>query len=510
MKRKFKISALILAIIILLPALFSCAKETDNALSGTDSTANGENQAQTEKISEPAADKTAEIRQANLALYDYPEVNYGEYEFKIMIRGQNDEWDSQDIVAEEDSGDVVESAVYKRNLEVEEKLNIKIKHVWVSVGDQFGRLKRTVAAGDNAYDAVMLNLEDASKATKENYLANLADASGVDLSKPWWDQSVMKETSVMNKIYFATGDISIMDNDGTWTMMFNKDIHKKFGLPDLYDIVKKGEWTIDKFTEFGKGVTVDLDGNGIIDHLDQVAFATTVDSMQGLFYSTGLRIVKKDESDLPYYSLTGDIVMTNLEKIYQVFRGPDNFTMLGADYAKINPSTHLIVQAAFEENRALFYAEVMQCVKRLRQMDTEFGIIPLPKANIEQKDYHTYIHSWASATIAIPKGGENDDRTSAVIEALAYGGYKFITPAYYDVQLKTKMARDNESSEMLDIILAGRLADLGYVDKYGGLMGSFQNMITGKKNTFASTIEKAEQKIQNDINKAIAKYDELP
>jgi hypothetical protein len=508
MQRKIRIWALVLAVVILLPLMFSCgekAKIPDNP----DAKPDKENQVSDSETGEQPDDTKQDKRQANLALYTYPDVDYGGYEFKILIRGQQDEWDSQDIFAEEDSADVVESAVYRRNLEAEEKLGIKIKSIWVQVGDQFNRLRKSVTAGDNSFDAVMLNLEDASKATKENYLANLADTSGVDLSKPWWDQSVMRETSVMNKIYFATGDISIMDNDGTWTMMFNKEIHKNLGLPDLYKIVKKGEWTIDKFTEFGKGVTMDLDGNGVIDHLDQVAFATTVDSMQGLFYSTGLRIVKKDDKDLPYYSLMGDAVMTNLEKIYNVFRA-DDFTMVAADYSKINSSTHLIVQAAFEENRALFYAEVMQCVKRLRQMDTEFGIIPLPKANVEQKDYHTYVHSWASATIAIPRGGENDDRTSTVIEALAYGGYKLITPAYYDVALKSKYARDNESSEMLDIILAGRLADLGYVDKYGGLMSGFQSLITGKKNTFASTIEKAESKIQKDIEKAIEKYDALP
>ena len=509
MKKEFKILTLILIVLIVLPAIFSCAKEKENIPSNN---SNDENQAVTAAGEEQSndTDKTSDARKANLALYDYPEVNYNEHEFKILIRGQVDEWDSQDIFAEEDSADVVESAVYKRNLEIEEKFNIKIKGLWVTVGDQMAKLKKAVTAGDSSYDAVMLNLEDASKATKEGYLVNLNETSGVDLSKPWWDQSVMKETSVMNKIYFATGDISIMDNDGTWTMMFNKKIIKDLELPDMYDIVKKGEWTIDKFMELGKGVTTDLDGNQIIDHLDQVAFATTPDSVQGLFYSTGQRIVKKDENDLPYFALTGDALMRNLERIYEVFRGPSDFTMLSADYAKVNPLTHLVVQAAFEENRALFYAEVMQCVKRLRQMETEFGIIPLPKADKDQKQYNTFVHSWASATIAIPRGGENDDRTSTIIEGLAYGGYKYITPAYYDVALKSKYARDDESSEMLDLILAGRLADLGYVDKCGNLISSLQGLITGKKNTFASTIEKAEDKIKKDIDKSIAKYDDLP
>ncbi|MCL1858997.1 MAG: extracellular solute-binding protein [Oscillospiraceae bacterium] len=510
LNKKTKICALILVAVIFLPAIFSCAKDKEDVPSDINVT--GENNQAAAVDNGEEESKPADPRQINLDLYDYPDVNYDQHEFKILIRGQQDEWDSQDIVAEEDSADVVESAVYKRNLEIEEKLNIKITGVWVLIGEQISKLKKAVTAGDNSYDAVMLNLEDASNATKQGLLINLADTSGVNLSNPWWDQSIMQETSVMNKTYFATGDISIMDNDGTWTMMFNKKILKDLELPDIYDIVKKGEWTVDKFMELGKGATFDLDGDGVITYLDQVAFATTADSVQGLFYSQGLRIVKKDENDLPYYALTGDAVMTSLEKLYEVFRGNGDFTMLSGDYPNTphGGSTHLVVQDAFEQNRALFYGEVMQCVKRLRQMETEFGIIPFPKANAEQKQYNTYVHSWASATAAIPRGGDNDDRTSAIIEALAYGGYKYITPAYYDVALKSKYARDDESSEMLDIILDGRLADLGYVDKYGGLMGNFQSNITGKKNIFASTIEKAEAKIQKDIDKAIEKYDELP
>ena len=497
---KTKILAAILLGIIFLT---SCANG-DGDVQSTQADGDG---SQADSV-DTSVEEVVDIRQENLKLYSYPDVNYNDYEFKVMIRGQQDEWDSQDIVAVEETGEVVNDAVYRRNAEVEDRLGIKITGLWISVGDQVTRLKRAVTAGDNTYDAVMLNFQDSSNATKQGLLADLRETSEIDLTKPWWDQNIIRETSVMNKTYFATGDISIMTNDGTWTMMFNKQILKDMNLPDIYEIVKKGEWTVDKFLELGKGVPADLNGDGTMDHTDRVAFATTLDSVQSLFYSTGNRIVIKDALDLPTYSLSGDMLMTNLEKIYEIMRGGD-FTMLSGDYAKVNPATHLIVQAAFEENRSLFYAEVMQCVMRLRQMDTEFGIIPMPKANAAQEKYSTNIHGWASAAISIPQGGVDNERTSVIIEALAYGGYKYITPAYYDVALKSKYARDEESSEMLDIILAGRSADLGYIDGYGGVMDGIRNDINGRRNTFASTIEKAESKIYKDIDKAIEKYEGL-
>jgi hypothetical protein len=499
---------------IVLPLILLCAFIFIAACGGgggsAQTTTNGTDQKAED--SNGAVDGEAEEfdqRRENLKLYSYPGVNYNNYTFKILIRGQVDEWDSQDIYAEEENGDPVNDAVFRRNVEVEEALGIKLEGLWVLVDSQLGSLRKAVSAGDATYDAVMLNFQDSSSATKQGLLVNLKGTEGVDLSKPWWDQNLIKETSVMHKTYFATGGVSIMTNDGTWTMMFNKQMLQDLSLPSLYELVKSGEWTIDKMIEMGKGVTLDLNGDGIIDHTDRVAFATTLDSAQGLFYSTGNRIVTKDGDDLPVFALFGDKLMSSLDKIYQIMRGDDNFTMLSADYAKVNSATNLVVQAAFEENRSLFYAEVMQCVIRLRQMDTEFGIIPLPKADAAQENYTTNIHAWASAAIAIPQGGVDEERSSTVVEALAYGGYKYITPAYYDLTLKTKHARDEESSAMLDIIFAGRSADLGYIDAYGGTIGSIQNNISGKKNTFASTIEKLESKISKDIEKAITSYEAL-
>ena len=511
MKIRSKILAFILAAIITIPAVlsFSCSQNNNSKTSNnTDNTTASDS---TDSAQPAAETTTADPRQANLDLYAYPTEDYNNYEFKVLIRGQADEWDSQDISAEEDSADPVQSAVYKRNLEIEEKFNIKITGLWVLQANQLSSLKKAVMAGDNAYDATMIDLADASNATKQGLLENLADTSGIDLTKPWWDQSIMKETSVMNKIYFATGDISIAEKEGTWSMMFNKQIAKDYGLPDIYGLVKSGQWTIDKFAELGKGVTKDLNGDGVIGYQDQVAFATTIDSVQGLFYSTGLRIVTKDSNDLPVFALQGDAVMTNLNKIYDIFRGPDNLTMLAADYPNTSyGATNYVAQGAFEENRALFYGEVMQCVKRIRQMDTEFGIIPLPKADVNQQVYSTYVHTWPSSTIEIPRGNPDLDKTSTIIEALAYGAYKYMTPAFYDVALKTKYARDDESSEMLDIIFAGRSADLGYVDSYGGFISSLQSNIQSKKNDFTSLIDKLSAKIQTDIDKAIEKYQALP
>ena len=50
------------------------------------------------------------------------------------------------------------------------------------------------------------------------------------------------------------------------------------------------------------------------------------------------------------------------------------------------------------------------------------------------------------------------------MEALAAGAYDGITPELYDVITKTKVARDEESAEMVDLIIEHRVFDPYYIN----------------------------------------------
>ena len=497
MKKRVIFAVLAAVALCLAFLLFSCGeKETEKT-----GQIPGENETKQEQTED-----TQNEREFLVASYELPEENFGEYEFKIMVRQGDPYWGSTEIIADEENGDTVNDAVYRRNREIEGKYNITIKGIPTPQGNLVGNLKKAVAAGDNNYDALLLPFNGASEATRNGYLYNLKEAPHVDLSQIWWDRSIMAETSIMHKIYYAASDANIMDKDGTWTMMFNKKMISDFGLEDPYALVRENRWTFDKFLEMTKGISQDLDGDGKFGQYDRYGFATTTDSVQSLIFASGLRIIRKDADDIPYFALNGDDVMPRLEKIAHIMRG-DNITQLMQDYT--GTDIHLIIQASFEDSRALFYAEVMQCVIRLRQMDTDFGIIPLPKWDENQPLYHTNVHQWACNNLSIPSNVENIGRSGLILEAIAHGGAKYIRPAYYDVVLKTKQARDNESSEMLDIIFESRSADIGYIDNVGSLIPDLVNTIMKKENAFASTLEKRGDKIQQDLDKIIRAYENL-
>ena len=99
------------------------------------------------------------------------------------------------------------------------------------------------------------------------------------------------------------------------------------------------------------------------------------------------------------------------------------------------------------------------------------------------------------------------DEIGAVIEALAYNGRVYITPAYYDVTLKGKYFRDEESADMLDLIFESRFFDVGMYYQLGSYNERVITMMQQNDTDFASMYarnEKMANKILQKINDAFA------
>ena len=93
----------------------------------------------------------------------------------------------------------------------------------------------------------------------DNMYVDLNTIESLNFDQPWWDQNAKEDLSIDGKLFFMVGDINTYDNDGTWVILFNKDLKSDLGIEDdLYALARDGEWTFDKFTELCKGVTYDL------------------------------------------------------------------------------------------------------------------------------------------------------------------------------------------------------------------------------------------------------------
>ena len=94
------------------------------------------------------------------------------------------------------------------------------------------------------------------------------------------------------------------------------------------------------------------------------------------------------------------------------------------------------------------------------------------------------------------------------MEALAAESKNVTIPAFIEICLKTKYARDEESAEMLSIILDSVTEDLGTTIFWSSIKGTLIEEVMGKGN-FVSVVEKQSarlEKVLDDINKYVAEW----
>ena len=89
-----------------------------------------------------------------------------------------------------------------------------------------------------------------------------------------------------------------------------------------------------------------------------------------------------------------------------------------------------------------------------------------------------------------------------ITEALAYESKYTLTPAFYDLTLRTKTARDDESEAMLDIIFNNKNYDLGTFNTSFLVHDIFPKSVSTSGGNMVSLIESR----KGAINAAIEKF----
>ena len=95
-----------------------------------------------------------------------------------------------------------------------------------------------------------------------------------------------------------------------------------------------------------------------------------------------------------------------------------------------------------------------------------------------------------------------------MIELMACGGKNFITPAYYEVTLKGRDAKDDDSEDMLDNYIFNNVVyDLGVLYDFGGINSMFTSLMSSDSTNVASHLEGIEGAIQDKIDEYVDAYE---
>jgi hypothetical protein len=140
-------------------------------------------------------------------------------------------------------------------------------------------------------------------------------------------------------------------------------------------------------------------------------------------------------------------------------------------------------------------------------METNFGILPFPKYDEEQETYLS--HSYDGHSIfAIPSSLVDTDMSGMIMEALGAESRYSVIPKYYDVVLKGRTTRDDESQEMLDIIRENLFFDFGFVHSVylDRIYSHFGDLIKTGSNTFVSSHVSSEQQYISKLEEIMETY----
>ncbi len=438
--------------------------------------------------------------------------DFGGITFTILNREKSPNYNAHpnpEVSAEELTGEVLNDSVYNRNQTLAEKYNISLSSVeFPDHGTINNELKKAITAGDAMYDVVFPGFEVAFQMAMNGNLYELSEIPHLQSDKAWWWTTVAANTSLAGKNYFISGDMNIGAMNASGLIYFNKQILSDHQLESPYTLVDDGKWTLSTMAELSAKVTYDVDGNGEMNHSDAYGTVSSSFGWQPLFYGSGQLLIAKDGDDLPYLDAAS-------EQNYDHISAVVGFLNNQSTTYNVNHSTGFsdlgkLTVDMFYNNQALFFIEVMYGVPEFREMESDFGLLPLPKATEAQQKYSTYLHAGNATAVAVPVINTNLDRTGKILEDMAFYSSKYVRPAFYDIMLKSKFARDDDSARMLDIILSNFTIDLALVMKNSGIDidNLMRDAATKGTTDILSSIAAKDQKYAEVLEKAVTEFSE--
>ena len=340
-------------------------------------------------------------------------------------------------------------------------------------------------AGECNYDAAMIGTYDVATLAYNGYLHDLNDTAYINLTKPYWDQKANQDLSINGKMYYTTGDISAGDNRVTHVLLFNKDMVSAYDLDDPYELVKEGKWTLETFGAMVKQVGGDTNNDGLQNQHDTYGLLCSRDNNLAILAGAGERICTINEAGAMELTMYSERVVNLYDKYLDIVY--DRAHVFNYQY---NYETGTNVASSvwgeyrnsmFDNDQAMFYFTMLSAIDYHRDSEVDFGILPYPKYDETQEEYGHYIAAWHAQFLCIPETPGDIDRTSFILEMLAYQGQQLLTPAYYEKTLVGQYTRDEESSDMLDIIFATRVYDVGVYYNIGGYKDQLSQIFENRK-----------------------------
>ena len=472
-----KILALLLALAMILPFIAACDRGGGNGGNGGGDVEESED-----------APTTAYVRKK------YAGYDYDGYGFRVlsltpgthyywMIDGMDGTGWCNEVWYGEDNADVQIHSVFTRNLLAEDLLGIKIS--LIPGGDKYeidSLVKTLVKSGGDDFDMTLGSQCRYMPLASEGYFHNLHSIDTLDLTESWWDQEYIDTFTYKNKyLYTVCGDYNIFDDYATPVVFYNKQVLENFNLGDPADLVEAGTWTIDAMMDYAGKVTNDSSGDGKLDENDVWGVVDNDQYITHLTTGTGIHLSELDSEGVPQVTIESEQFTNTVQSIF------DKVAMSGKGWFGDNG----VCYDMFKSDRALFYYEILTGINMLRDMESDFSLLPTPKLNDEQSGYGALAQGIYLTVLSVPITVRDTSKIGTVMNVLGGFSTDTVDAALHEVVLGPKLFREKRTNDMLAYALENRKYDWAENVSWAyPLMNLLRDLGSSQTFTLASSIQR--------------------
>lgn len=464
-----KVLSLLLALLMLSMAFVACGKGSED---------------------DENADELSDTNEYEL---DFSDRDYGGHEFTVLrplaesqhkIEGAA----PNDIYVDEMGSDPLSNAVYTRNQILEQQLNVKIVMSMEKDGPRTVELLNTnVLSGDKPYDMIDQMMEFFPHLINQGLIQDMS-VLNLDTSYSWWDSKAENAFEFMGKKYGMVSDITYLDKLSTVGVFFNTSMATELGMPDLYSMVDNGEWTYEEMKKYA--IMASNSGEEVY------GVSCQNDASYFFLHSANIKTVVETADGSLGYTLSTQRPVDALGEI---------FTLMNQDYFYNRQKYN----ASVDDTAKMFNEQVLFLVRPiftfyfLKNYTSDYGILPMPKFDDVNEGYYSPINHHVATFISIPKNNSEYERTADVLQAWGMISQKTVMGELYDRVLSAKYVNDEQSAEMINIILDNRVYDIGFIWDFGGIEGTLVlsnvKMIEKAPETIGSTVVSLKQAVLASI-----------